>query len=73
MGHTGTLDPLASGILLIATENSTKLIPALEGCDKTYSFTVRLDGKTESLDLGTEVEPVDTKNYQKISDIDLIV
>ena len=30
MGHTGTLDPLASGLLLIATGNSTKLIPLLE-------------------------------------------
>lgn len=53
--HTGTLDPLATGCLLIATENSTKLIPLLEKLEKTYLFTVRIDGTTESLDLWSEI------------------
>ncbi len=55
IGHTGTLDPLATGCLLIATGNSTKLIPLLEKLEKTYRFTVRIDGTTESLDLGKEI------------------
>lgn len=50
MGHTGTLDPLATGLLLIATGNSTKLIRELDNVAKRYRFTVRLDGKTPSLD-----------------------
>ena len=54
MWHVGTLDPLATGCLLIATENSTKLIPLLEGKDKRYRFTVDISGKTASLDLWTE-------------------
>ncbi len=72
MGHTGTLDPLASGLLLIATDTSTKLIRALEGCDKTYIFTVRLDGTSETLDLGSTVLSIDTSNYKHISQGTLI-
>lgn len=65
IGHTGTLDPLATGCLLIATENSTKLIPELENTHKRYEFTVQLDGKTASLDLGTEIIPVDIRHIQQ--------
>jgi tRNA pseudouridine55 synthase len=53
--HTGTLDPLATWCLLIATDNSTKLIPLLEKLEKSYTFKVRIDGTTPSLDLGTEI------------------
>jgi tRNA pseudouridine55 synthase len=53
MGHTGTLDPLAAGCLLIATENSTKLIPLLEKQTKTYIFEVDISLSSDSLDLGT--------------------
>jgi tRNA pseudouridine55 synthase len=60
IGHTGTLDPLASGLLLVATEQSTKLITYLEKADKTYIFTMRMDGWTESGDLEKEVQEIDT-------------
>lgn len=56
VGHTGTLDPLASGLLLVATGNSTKLISYIDRARKTYIFTVRLDGTTPSLDLDTPVK-----------------
>lgn len=59
VGHTGTLDPLASGLLLVATGNSTKLISYIDRARKTYIFTVRLDGTTASLDLDTPVEYID--------------
>lgn len=65
IGHTGTLDPLATGCLLIATGNSTKLIPELENAYKRYQFTVQLNGKTASFDLWTEIIPVDTSHIQK--------
>lgn len=58
IGHTGTLDPLATGLLLVATDNSTKLIPYIDKARKTYIFTVRLDGSTPSCDLDTPVEYV---------------
>jgi tRNA pseudouridine55 synthase len=63
IGHAGTLDPLASGCLLIATGNSTKLLPLLDGSEKTYIFSVRIDGSTPSLDLGTEVTYNSMKSY----------
>lgn len=53
--HTGTLDPLATWCLLIATDNSTKLIPLLEKLEKSYSFKLCIDWTTPSLDLGTEI------------------
>jgi len=40
IGHTGTLDPLASGLLLIASGNYTKLIPYFEKDSKVYEFTI---------------------------------
>ncbi len=55
IGHTGTLDPLATWCLLIATDNSTKLIPLLEKLEKSYSFKLRIDWTTPSLDMGTEI------------------
>ncbi|MDD5197776.1 MAG: tRNA pseudouridine(55) synthase TruB [Candidatus Gracilibacteria bacterium] len=60
VGHTGTLDPLATGLLLMATGNSTKLIPYIDKARKTYVFTVRLDGQTPSCDLDTPVEYLDS-------------
>lgn len=64
--HTGTLDPLATGLLLVATGNSTKLIPYIDKARKTYLFTVRLDGSTPSCDLDTPVELIDTDILEKI-------
>ncbi|ATU05352.1 tRNA pseudouridine(55) synthase TruB [Candidatus Gracilibacteria bacterium HOT-871] len=55
IGHTGTLDPLATGGLLVATGNYTKLIPYFEKDKKTYEFDVCFDGTSDSFDLGTEV------------------
>jgi len=61
VGHTGTLDPLASGLLLVATGNSTKLISYLDKARKTYIFSFNLDWYTESGDLGTPIHYLDNK------------
>lgn len=45
IGHSGTLDPLASGLLLVATDEDTKLIPYLKNHDKKYFVKIEL-GKT---------------------------
>lgn len=72
MGHTGTLDPLATGCLLIATENSTKLISKLENHQKTYLFTVDTSISSSSLDLGTETDKVSIENIEDHSNEELI-
>lgn len=62
VGHAGTLDPLASGLLLICTGKFTKRIPELMGQVKEYTGTITLGGTTPSYDLETEVNetfPVD--------------
>ena len=65
--HTGTLDPLASWCLLIATDNSTKLIPMLEKLEKSYTFKLRVDWTTPSLDLDTPIQYHDIRNLKNIS------
>lgn len=57
-GFAGTLDPLASGLLIVATNGSTKLLSFLEGLDKTYRFTFDITRTSDSLDLGTEPSPL---------------
>lgn len=63
-GHTGTLDPLASGLLIVATEGSTKLIPYFENDRKSYRFTVDFSRVSESLDLGTETQKIDAAELE---------
>ncbi len=55
IGHAGTLDPLASGLLIICTGKFTKRIPELQGQAKEYTGTIMLGGTTPSYDLETEV------------------
>jgi len=64
MWHTWTLDPLATGGLLIATWNYTKLIPYFEKDKKTYEFTINLDWVTDSFDLAEKINFLD-KNLQE--------
>lgn len=52
IGHTGTLDPFASGLLLLCIESATRLAEYLSGLSKTYRATARFDGTT-STDDGT--------------------
>lgn len=56
MGHTGTLDPLATGGLLVATWEYTKLISYIDKERKSYQATIMLDGKSASYDSDTEIE-----------------
>ena len=55
MWHTGTLDPLATGLLLVAVGNYTKLIPYFEKDTKEYEFKIALNGTTPSFDSETEI------------------
>ncbi|MGB5370582.1 MAG: tRNA pseudouridine(55) synthase, partial [Flavobacteriaceae bacterium] len=56
IGHAGTLDPLATGLLLICTGKFTKNIEQLQGAEKEYIGTITLGATTPSYDLETEVD-----------------
>ena len=53
VGHAGTLDPLATGLLLICTGKSTKKIPELQAQEKEYTGTFQMGATTPSFDLET--------------------
>ena len=50
IGHTGTLDPAAEGVLLVCLGNATKLCDMLENHDKTYRCTMILGRTTDTED-----------------------
>lgn len=55
VGHAGTLDPMATGLLLIGINSATKLLTFLVGEDKTYFATIRLGASTITDDKESEV------------------
>jgi tRNA pseudouridine55 synthase len=56
VGHAGTLDPLATGLLVICTGKKTKEIESFQGQEKEYTGTIVLGGTTPSYDLETEID-----------------
>lgn len=56
VGHAGTLDPLATGVLLICTGRATRMIETLQNGHKEYVATLKLGATTPSFDLETEVD-----------------
>lgn len=55
VGHAGTLDPMATGVLVLGVNRGTKLLTFLVGCDKTYTATVRLGEATVTDDAEGEL------------------
>ena len=69
VGHAGTLDPLATGLLILCTGKMTKQIEEYQSKPKTYTGTFRLGGTTPSYDLETAVDkifPTDHINAEMI-------
>jgi tRNA pseudouridine55 synthase len=58
VGHAGTLDPLASGLLIICTGKMTRQIDTFQAQEKEYTGTLVLGATTPSYDLETEVDQV---------------
>ncbi len=56
IGHAGTLDPLATGVLIVCLGQATRLVPFLHQLPKTYVATFRLGRRSESDDVDTWVE-----------------
>ncbi len=55
VGHAGTLDPMATGLLLLGVDSSTRLLTYLVGLDKEYTATIRLGESTDTDDAEGEV------------------
>ena len=69
IGHAGTLDPLATGLLIICTGKFTKKIPEYQGQTKEYTGTITLGSTTPSYDLETEIDenfPIDHITEEEI-------
>lgn len=56
VGHAGTLDPLATGVLLVCIGNATKLAESLQGHDKEYIAGITFGATTPSYDLEKEID-----------------
>ena len=69
IGHAGTLDPLATGLMILCTGKFTKRINEFMGQEKEYIAEVALGAITPTYDL--ESEPTDHKNWESITDVDL--
>ena len=65
VGHTGTLDPIATGLLVICINKGCKLVPLLTNHDKTYLATVKLGIKTDTYDVTGKV--LEESNDYKLS------
>lgn len=83
VGHAGTLDPMATGLLIICTGKSTKQLHGFQGLDKSYTGTITLGATTPSFDQETAIDetfPIDhitpalleEKRHQFIGDLDQI-
>ena len=55
IGHAGTLDPMATGLLILGVEGATRLLTYIVGLDKTYQATIRLGVSTDTDDADGEV------------------
>jgi tRNA pseudouridine55 synthase len=63
VGHAGTLDPFATGVLVVCLNRATRLVQFLVGLDKQYLATVRLGFETDSQDLsGKQITPLISSN-----------
>lgn len=72
VGHAGTLDPLATGVLVLCTGKNTKLIETLQAGEKTYTGTILLGKTTPSYDLETEYDqefPTDHIDAEQMEEV----
>ena len=66
VGHAGTLDPMATGLLIICTGKKTKEITKYQDLEKTYTGIITLGKTTPSMDLETEV--TEEKSWENITE-----
>lgn len=56
VGHAGTLDPLATGLLILCTGKKTKMIEEIQSLEKEYTGSIQIGATTPSADLETEID-----------------
>jgi len=66
VGHAGTLDPMATGVLVVGIERATKILGLLTATDKSYAATIRLGQVTSTED--AEGEVLQTVSAQDVTD-----
>ena len=64
VGHCGTLDPFADGLLIVLVDNATKLLPFIQDYDKKYIAKLKLGIETDSLDCTGNITKIDDKKKQ---------
>lgn len=72
VGHVGTLDPFATGLLIILVGKATKILPYLENQNKKYRATLKLGEDTDTLDLEGKViktSPIPTLDEKMITEV----
>ena len=69
VGHTGTLDPMATGLLIICTGKKTKEISSFQDLEKTYTGSILLGKRSRSMDLETEL--IGNEDLSSIKDEDI--
>lgn len=63
VGHAGTLDPLATGLMILCTGKSTKMIDTYQAEEKEYIATLKLGATTPSFDMETEEDSVNDASF----------
>lgn len=69
VGHAGTLDPMATGVLVVGIERATKILGLLAATDKSYAATIRLGQTTTTEDADGEV--LQTVSAQRVTGTDI--
>ena len=69
VGHAGTLDPFATGLLIVGINNATKALTYIEGQYKTYEATLLLGEKTSSGDHTNEI--IETKDIPELNETNI--
>jgi len=59
VGHAGTLDPLATGVLVVCVGSTTRLVPLIHEHSKTYEAEFQLGVRSQTVDIDGEMTPVD--------------
>lgn len=73
VGHTGTLDPLATGVMVVCTGKKTKLIDQLQYATKEYVATLQLGATTPSFDLEKPIDATYPTNHITRDLIDAVI
>ncbi len=74
IGHTGTLDPFATGVLVVCVGKATRLVQFLIGLDKAYVATVRLGFATDTQDYtGKPITPLQSSDAVSLQDVRLLL